>query len=77
LIFKAGLSTKAAVTDISGRGVGMDAVQSFVERIGGRVSIALRDGHETRPFAAFVLSIHMPQTYFWVGRSPEMLALGA
>jgi HPt (histidine-containing phosphotransfer) domain-containing protein len=77
LIFKAGLSTKAAVTDISGRGVGMDAVQSFMERVGGRVAIALRGGRETRPFAAFILTLYLPQAFWWVGHSPEDLSLGA
>jgi HPt (histidine-containing phosphotransfer) domain-containing protein/PAS domain-containing protein len=77
LIFKAGLSTKAAVTDISGRGVGMDAVQSFLERIGGKVTVALRGGPEARPFAAFTLSIYLPQAFWWVGHSPEELSQGA
>lgn len=34
-----GVSTADAVTDISGRGVGLDAVKSYVERIGGSVGI--------------------------------------
>ena len=38
LIFSAGFSTAAEVSDISGRGVGMDVVRATVERIGGRVS---------------------------------------
>jgi two-component system, chemotaxis family, sensor kinase CheA len=40
LIFSAGLSTAAAVTEISGRGVGMDAVRNTVEQLGGRVVLA-------------------------------------
>ena len=39
LIFSAGFSTAAEVTDISGRGVGMDVVRTTVEQIGGRVSV--------------------------------------
>ncbi len=39
LIFLPGFSTAAAVSDISGRGVGMDAVRMTVEQIGGRVSV--------------------------------------
>jgi two-component system chemotaxis sensor kinase CheA len=35
LIFEAGLSTKEAVTNFSGRGVGMDAVVKELEKIGG------------------------------------------
>jgi two-component system chemotaxis sensor kinase CheA len=44
LIFEPGLSTAAAVTDLSGRGVGMDVVRANVERIGGIVEIESRAG---------------------------------
>ncbi|WP_158809483.1 chemotaxis protein CheA [Beijerinckia sp. L45] len=40
LIFAPGFTTAAAITDISGRGVGMDAVRSKVVALGGRVTIA-------------------------------------
>jgi len=39
LIFRPGFSTAAKVTDISGRGVGMDVVRTHVERAGGQVEI--------------------------------------
>ena len=39
LIFQSGLSTAANVSDISGRGVGMDAMRKFVEKLGGEVEI--------------------------------------
>jgi len=39
LIFEAGLSTAKSVTDISGRGVGMDVVKSNISRLGGSVKI--------------------------------------
>ena len=42
LIFSAGFSTASEVSDISGRGVGMDVVRATVERIGGRVSLMSR-----------------------------------
>ena len=48
LIFEPGFSTAAAVSDVSGRGVGMDAVRSTVERLGGRVGIASRPGEGVR-----------------------------
>ena len=44
LIFVAGFSTADAVTDLSGRGVGMDAVRATVERMGGRVKLHSRKG---------------------------------
>lgn len=39
LVFRPGASTAAAVTQVSGRGVGMDVVRANVERIGGVVSL--------------------------------------
>ena len=39
-VFEAGFSTAAAVTDISGRGVGMDVVKRQIERVKGRIDIA-------------------------------------
>ncbi|MDF2177095.1 chemotaxis protein CheW [Aliiglaciecola sp. CAU 1673] len=39
LIFAAGFSTAAAVTDVSGRGVGMDVVRRNIESLGGRIEI--------------------------------------
>jgi two-component system, chemotaxis family, sensor kinase CheA len=39
-VFQPGFSTKSSVTDLSGRGVGMDAVKSAITRVGGRVRIA-------------------------------------
>jgi two-component system chemotaxis sensor kinase CheA len=38
-IFRAGFSTAAVVTSISGRGVGMDVVRSNIERIGGAIEL--------------------------------------
>ena len=47
LIFLPGFSTAAAVTNISGRGVGMDVVRTNVERIGGKVEIESELGRGT------------------------------
>ena len=44
LIFAPGFSTAEEVTDISGRGVGMDVVLKNVQSIGGRVQIASEPG---------------------------------
>lgn len=43
-IFDAGFSTAAQVTSVSGRGVGMDVVQSNVERIGGYIDVRSAKG---------------------------------
>jgi two-component system, chemotaxis family, sensor kinase CheA len=42
LIFAPGFSTASQVTDLSGRGVGMDVVRTTVEWLGGRVTVASR-----------------------------------
>jgi two-component system chemotaxis sensor kinase CheA len=42
LIFSAGFSTAAEVSDISGRGVGMDVVRAAAEQMGGHVSVSSR-----------------------------------
>jgi len=47
LIFHAGLSTAQKVTDISGRGVGMDVVRKSVEELQGKIDIATRPGQGT------------------------------
>jgi two-component system chemotaxis sensor kinase CheA len=39
LIFAPGFSTAAAITDVSGRGVGMDVVRTNIEKLGGAVEI--------------------------------------
>lgn len=44
LLFGAGFSTAAKVTDVSGRGVGMDAVRAAVERLGGRAMLTSERG---------------------------------
>jgi two-component system chemotaxis sensor kinase CheA len=47
LIFLPGFSTAATVTNVSGRGVGMDVVRTNVEKIGGKVEIDSRAGKGT------------------------------
>ena len=44
LIFLPGFSTASTVSDISGRGVGMDVVRRSVQALGGRISINSRPG---------------------------------
>jgi two-component system chemotaxis sensor kinase CheA len=46
-IFDAGVSTKAIITDISGRGVGLDIVRRNVEALHGRVDVAWSPGRGT------------------------------
>lgn len=47
LIFLPGFSTARTLTDVSGRGVGMDAVRTAVQRLGGRILLDSRPGRGT------------------------------
>ncbi len=46
-IFRAGFSTAAVVTAVSGRGVGMDVVKTNIERIGGTIDLKSTPGQNT------------------------------
>ncbi len=48
LIFMAGLSTAKIVSNISGRGVGMDIVRNNIERLNGHIVVDTRQGQGTR-----------------------------
>lgn len=56
LIFRAGFSTAARVTSVSGRGVGMDVVKREIDSLGGTVSV------ETSPGAGSTISLLIPLT---------------
>ena len=47
LIFSAGLSTAEQVTNVSGRGVGMDVVKTNIEKIGGNIEMLSVEGKGT------------------------------
>lgn len=53
LLFEPGFSTAEAVTDLSGRGVGMDVVRKSVQALGGRISVSSQEGKGT----TFALSL--------------------
>jgi len=56
LLFLPGFSTAAAVSDISGRGVGMDVVKSSIQSLGGRISVC------SRPGSGSTFSLSLPLT---------------
>ncbi|MGZ3184493.1 MAG: Hpt domain-containing protein [Telluria sp.] len=56
LIFEPGFSTADALTELAGRGVGMDVVRSEAQALGGRVAIDSTPGQGTR------FTIHLPLT---------------
>ncbi|HEY1087527.1 MAG TPA: response regulator, partial [Archangium sp.] len=56
LIFKAGFSTRDEVSELSGRGVGMDVVKKKVEALGGSVAVTSRIGRST------TVALRLPQS---------------
>jgi two-component system, chemotaxis family, sensor kinase CheA len=61
LVFLAGLSTSDVVSDLSGRGVGMDVVRSAVERCHGDIDIQSRAGKGTSIRISLPLSMAVTQ----------------
>jgi chemotaxis protein histidine kinase CheA len=55
-LFVPGFSTASTVTNVSGRGVGMDVVRTNVEKIGGKVEL------ESRPGKGTTLRLRIPLT---------------
>ncbi|MBF0441421.1 MAG: Hpt domain-containing protein [Oligoflexales bacterium] len=69
-IFISGITTAKTVTHISGRGVGMDVIKSFVEGKGGKVDIILESQDTAREFIPFSMILTIP-------RDPQALKLAA
>lgn len=57
LIFEPGFSTAAQVTDLSGRGVGMDVVRRNIQKLRGRIDIQSRQGKGTTFFLRLPLTL--------------------
>jgi two-component system, chemotaxis family, sensor kinase CheA len=78
LIFRPGFSTAEQVTEVSGRGVGMDVVQSVLNRLKGTVQV------ETRPGQGTTFRLKLPLTLaiikallFWVEQRLYAVPLNA
>lgn len=56
MIFHPGFSTAAAITNLSGRGVGMDVVKRSIESLRGTIDISSQDGRGT------TMTLHLPLT---------------
>src|SRR6266446_5620618 len=61
-IFRAGFSTATEVTQVAGRGVGMDVVRSEVAALGGRVEMRFTRGQGTRFVIYLPLTLAVTQT---------------
>lgn len=63
ILMEPGFSTSQTITDISGRGVGMDMVKSSLESIGGKVKIQSTLGEGSR----FIFSMPIPKSVTIIG----------
>ena len=60
-IFRPGVSTTTKLSQVSGRGIGMDAIRRFIESVGGRVDIELGEPIDAEAnFYRFAFSIVLP-----------------
>jgi len=59
-IFRAGFSTAQSVTEVSGRGVGMDAVRAFLDREGGRIELRFTDSRSGSDYRHFETVVSLP-----------------
>ncbi|MEP6741748.1 MAG: ATP-binding protein [bacterium] len=57
LIFRAGFTTLASATDVSGRGVGLDVVETAVEQVGGELRVSSKSA------AGTTFEIRLPVTF--------------
>lgn len=57
LIFRAGFTTVTSATDVSGRGVGLDIVETAVEQVGGELRVS------SKPSAGTTFEIRLPVTF--------------
>ncbi len=74
LIFRPGLSTAASVSEVSGRGVGMDAVRATLEALGGSVEISTRVGEGTATVLLVPVTAAV-QRVLLVGFADDVVAL--
>ncbi len=62
-IFRPGFSTAEKITEVSGRGVGMDAVQDFVKRENGKIEIRFTDDSVGADFRQFETVVCLPESF--------------
>lgn len=69
LILKAGFTTQDKVTEISGRGMGLDIVDSKIKELGGKIKINTEDGTGTEilleiPMVTSSTSVNIPEKHY-------------
>jgi len=78
LIFRPGFSTAEQVTEISGRGVGMDVVQSVLQRLKATIHVETRLGHGTTFRLKLPLTLAIIKALmFWVEQRLYAIPLNA
>jgi len=76
LIFLPGFSTKDSISNISGRGVGMDVVQTNIHKLGGRIEMSSRAGAGTTITILLPLTLAiLPVLVVRLGEQPFALPL--
>jgi HPt (histidine-containing phosphotransfer) domain-containing protein len=75
LIFHSGLSTKQEVSQVSGRGVGMDAVRSNLQKEGGDIHMLLDPQARNTPLVSFKFQLIIPARFWCSSRSYELQTL--
>ncbi|MBK9979618.1 MAG: chemotaxis protein CheW [Gemmatimonadetes bacterium] len=73
-IFEPGFSTAEKITNVSGRGVGMDVVRSNIEKIGGTVELSSREGRGTTVRVKIPLTLAIISALL-VGSASEVFAI--
>jgi len=74
LLFEPGVTSAEEVTDVSGRGVGLDIVKNSVKRLGGTVEVATQKGKGTRFTLTLPLTTAVLQTLM-VGVGKHIFAI--
>ncbi|HEY9149642.1 MAG TPA: chemotaxis protein CheA [Gammaproteobacteria bacterium] len=78
LIFAPGFSTKTEISDVSGRGVGMDVVKTRIGQLNGTVEIDSQKGRGSRLSIRVPLTLAiMPTLMVVLGKQPFALPLGS
>jgi two-component system chemotaxis sensor kinase CheA len=78
LIFHPGFSTKTEISDVSGRGVGMDVVKTRIAQMNGQVDVLSERGKGTRITIKLPLTLAiLPTLMVVLGRQPFALPLAS
>ncbi len=77
LIFEPGFSTAKTVTAVSGRGIGLDIVQSEITALGGRIEVSSEPGRGTKFTIYLPLTVAVAQTVLLRGAQNRIWAVPA